>query len=204
MRLTQGARCIAAVALSGCLGAGCASEYTILDRSSLEVSASSRIAAGSLLPGAAKYPKIEAHLALAEEVYGKQLSLLKERRNKVRARRRALTLTSYATMLASSIGTGYVALAATNKSDPSSDLKAIGLTSLIGLGLGTGLQIGALMQEESSDVDEKIRHLQGIYDAMLDKLRTLALMPASDHLESQMAGAFETFIYEALQINVKG
>jgi len=60
------------------------------------------------------------------------------------------------------------------------------------------------MQEESSDVDEKIRHLQGIYDAMLDKLRTLALMPASDQLESQMAGAVETFINEALQINVKG
>jgi integrase len=204
MILTRGSRCIAAVALSACLGAGCASEYTILDRSSIEVSASSRIAAGSLLPGASKYPKIEAHLGLAEEVYGKQLSLLKERRNKVRARRRALTLTSYATMLASSIGTGYVALAATDNTSPKTDLKVIGLTSLIGLGLGTGLQIGALMQEESSDVDEKIRHLQGIYDAMLDKLRTLALMPASDQIESQMAGAVETFINEALQINVKG
>jgi integrase len=204
MILTRGSRCIAAVALSACLGAGCASEYTILDRSSIEVSASSRIAAGSLLPGASKYPKIEAHLGLAEEVYGKQLSLLKERRNKVRARRRALTLTSYATMLASSIGTGYVALAATDNTSPKTDLKVIGLTSLIGLGLGTGLQIGALMQEESSDVDEKIRHLQGIYDGMLDKLRTLALMPASDQIESQMAGAVETFINEALQINVKG
>jgi hypothetical protein len=107
-------------------------------------------------------------------------------------------------MLASSIATGYVALAATDNTSPKTDLKVIGLTSLIGLGLGTGLQIGALMQEESSDVDEKIRHLQGIYDAMLDKLRTLALMPASDQIESQMAGAVETFINEALQINVKG
>jgi hypothetical protein len=29
-------------------------------------------------------------------------------------------------------------------------------------------------------------------------------MPASDQIESQMAGAVETFINEALQINVKG
>lgn len=202
--LIRGTRYVSAVALAACLATGCASEYTILDRSSIEVSASSRIAAGSLLPGSQKYPKVEPHLALAEEVYSKQLSLLKERRNKVRARRRALTLTSYATMLASSIGTGYMALAATNSADPKSDLKAIGLTSLIGLGLGTGLQIGALMQEESSDVDEKIRHLQGIYDGMLDKLRTFALMPASDQIESQMAGAIEAFINEAVQINVKG
>jgi hypothetical protein len=183
---------------------GCASEYTVIDRSSLQVSSSARIAAASLLPGASKYPHIEAHLALAEEVYGKQLDLLKERRNKVRARRRALTLTSYATLLAGALASGYIALAATNKADPHNDLKAVGLTSLGAIGLGTGLQIGALMQEEPSDVDEKLRHLQGIYDGMLDKLRTLAVMPANDILESQMAAAIESFIDQALQINVKG
>ena len=184
--------------------AGCASEYTILDRSSIQVSPSSQIAAGSLLPGASRHPQIEAHLALAEEVFGKQLDLLKERRNKVRARRRALNLSSYVTMLVGSIVTGYVALAATNKTSPTSDLKAIGITSLGTLGLGTGLQIGALMQEESSDVDEKIHHLEGIYDGMLDRVRTLAIMPSTDQTESQMAAAIESFINEALQINVKG
>ncbi|HEY4395738.1 MAG TPA: hypothetical protein VGP64_16825 [Polyangia bacterium] len=186
------------------LGAGCASEYTVLDRSSIEVSPASRIAAGSLLPGADKHPLVAQHLALAEEVFGKQLDLLKERRNKVRARRRALTLTSYATMLVGSIVTGYVALAATDKANPSTDLKVVGVTSLGTLGLGTGLQIGALMQEEGSDVDEKIRHLEGIYDGMLERVRTLALVPGNDQTESQMAAAIESFINEALQINVKG
>jgi hypothetical protein len=197
-------RWVSSVVLAAALAQGCASEYTILDRSSIEVSASSRIAAGALLPGAQRHPQIEAHLALAEEVYAKQLSLLKERRNKVRARRRALNLTSYATMLAASLGTGYIALSATEDTNPKTSLKAVGLTSLIGLGIGTGLQIGALMQEESSDIDEKIRHLQGIYDAMLDRLRTLSVMPPSDQIEAQMASSVETFINEALQINVKG
>jgi hypothetical protein len=186
------------------LGAGCASEYTVLDRSSIEVSPASRIAAASLLPGADRHPQVQQHLALAEEVFGKQLDLLKERRNKVRARKRALTLTSYATMLVGSIVTGYVALAATDKAMPSTDLKVVGITSLGTLGIGTGLQIGALMQEESSDVDEKIRHLEGIYDGMLERVRTLAIVPNNDQTESQMAAAIESFINEALQINVKG
>jgi hypothetical protein len=186
------------------LGAGCASEYTVLDRSGIQVSPASRVAAASLLPGADKHPQVQQHLALAEEVFGKQLDLLKERRNKVRARRRGLTLTSYATMLVGSIISGYVALAATDKANPSTDLKVVGITSLSTLGLGTGLQIGALMQEESSDVDEKIRHLEGIYDGMLERVRTLALLPQNDQTESQMAAAIESFINEALQINVKG
>ena len=192
------------VSCAASLGAGCASEYTIIDRSNVQISSSSRIAAGALLPNASQHPKVEQHLGLAEEIYTQQLNQLKERRNKVRARRRALTLTSYATLLASSIATGYIALAATDKANPHDDLKAVGLTSLLGVGLGTGLQIGALMQEESSDVDEKIHHLQGIYDAMLDKVRTLSIMPATELLDSQMASAIETFINEALQINVKG
>lgn len=195
---------VSTLVVASLLGAGCASEYTVLDRSSIQVSPASRIAAGSLLPGADKHPQVQQHLALAEEVFGKQLDLLKERRNKVRARRRALTLTSYATMLVGSIVTGYVALAATDKANPSTDLKVVGVTALSTLGLGTGLQIGALMQEESSDVDEKIRHLEGIYDAMLERVRTLALVPANDQTESQMAAAIESFINEALQINVKG
>jgi hypothetical protein len=197
-------KAIVVVSLASLGAGGCASEYTIIDRSSVQVSTSSRIAAGALLPNASQHPKVEQHLGLAEEVYTQQLNLLKERRNKVRARRRALTLTSYATLLVSSIVTGYVGLAATDKANPHDDLKAVGLVSLAGVGLGTGLEIGALMQEESSDVDEKIHHLQGIYDGMLDKVRTLSVMPATDTIDSQMASAIETFINEALQINVKG
>ena len=195
---------VSTVLVMSLLAAGCASEYTVLDRSSVEVSPASRIAAASLLPGADKHPQVQQHLALAEEVFGKQLDLLKERRNKVRARKRTLTMTSYATMLAGALGTGYVALAATNKTSPSTDLKVVGVTSLGALGLGTGLQIGALMQEESSDIDEKIRHLEGVYDAMLERVRTLALVPNNEQTESQMAAAIESFINEALQINVKG
>jgi hypothetical protein len=184
--------------------AGCASEYTIIDRSAIQVSPSSRITAGSLIPGAQKHPQIEAHLALAEEVYNQQLNLLKERRNKVRARRRGLNLGSYGALTVGALASGYIALAAADKADPKNDLKSIGLASLGAIGLGTGLQIGALMQEDPSTVDDKIRHLQGIYDLMLDKVRTLAVMPTTDLVESQMGGAIEAFINEALQINVKG
>ena len=60
--------------------------------------------------------------------------------------------------------------------------------SLIGgLGLGTGLYIGGLMQEDVSAVDDKIRHLQGIYEGMLSNLRTLAIMPESEQLDLKLA-----------------
>jgi hypothetical protein len=196
-------RTTAAFLLIG-MGGGCASEYTIVDRSHFVISDNSRVASRDLIPGAQKHPQVVEHLALAQEVYEKQLNLLKERRNKVRARRRGFDITSFAAFAAGTLITGYVALAAADKTDAKGDLKTIGATSLGGLGLGTGLYIGGLMQEEVSAVDDKIRHLQGIYDGMLANLRTLAVMPESEQLEAQMGSTIESFINQALQINVKG
>ncbi len=190
--------------LSICLTAGCASEYTIVDRSSFVVSDNSRVASRDLIPGGQKHPQTVEHLALAQEVFEKQMNLLKERRNKVRARRRTLDLGSFGVMAVTALATGYLALAAANKTDPKDDLKALGAVSLGGLGLGTSLQLGGLMQEEVTSVDNKIRHLQDIYRAMIEHLRTLAIMPESDKIESEMGTAIEAFINEALQINVKG
>jgi hypothetical protein len=186
------------------MAGGCASEYTIVDRSRFVISDNSRVASRDLIPGAQKHPQAVEHLALAQEIYEKQLNLLKERRNKVRARRRGLDMTSFAAFAVGALATGYMALAAADKADAKDELKTIGATSLGGLGLGTGLYIGNLMQEEVAAVDDKIRHLQQIYDGMLENLRTLAMMPESEQLEARMGSAIEAFINQALQINVKG
>ena len=76
--------------------------------------------------------------------------------------------------------------------------------ALGGAGLGTGLQIGGLMQEDVASIDDKIRHLQSIYDAMLEKVRVLASQPQSDQGDAALGAAIETFINQALQIQVKG
>ena len=47
---------------------GCASEYTILDRSSLVISDNARVSAASVLPGGAVKPRTINHFALAQEV----------------------------------------------------------------------------------------------------------------------------------------
>lgn len=179
---------------------GCASEYTVVDRSSLVVSDNARISAASVLPGGTRNKNAANHLALAQEVYQKQLDLLKERRNKVRARRRTLTLLSFATLAASSIAVGSIALAARS---PETERLAGG-AAMAGVGLGTGMQIGGLMQEEAATVDDKIRHLQGIYDAMVERVRVLCAQPESEQVDASVGAAIEAFINEALQINVKG
>jgi hypothetical protein len=179
---------------------GCASEYTVVDRSSLVVSDNARISATSVLPGGARNAGAANHLALAQEIYQKQLDLLKERRNKVRARRRALNLLSYGTLLATGIVVGSVALAGSSNET----MRYAGATALSGVGVGTGLQIGGLMQEESSAVDDKIRHLQNLYDGMLEHVRTLSEKPSSEQNDAAIGAAIESFINEALQINVKG
>jgi hypothetical protein len=185
--------------LSATLG-GCASEYTVVDRSSLVVSENARVSAASLLPGASRNPRAASHLALAEEVYQKQLDLLKERRNKVRARRRSLNLLSYGVLAAAGIVAGAVALGSSSQEMQ----KVGGGLALGGVGLGTGLQIGGLMQEEVATIDDKIRHLQSIYDSMVESVRVLAGQPQSDQNEAAIGSAIEAFINQALQINVKG
>jgi hypothetical protein len=191
---------IATFAVATMTAGGCASEYTIVDRSSLVISDNARVAAASVLPGAAQKPRAVTHLALAQEVYQKQLDLLKERRNKVRSRRRALNLLSYGVLTAAAIGVGAIALG----SDNPDTLHAGGGAAMGGVALGTGLQIGGLMQEEPAVVDGKIRHLQSIYEAMIDRVRSLVALPQSDENDAAVGAAIEAFINEALRINVKG
>lgn len=179
---------------------GCASEYTIVDRSGLVVSDNARVSAASVLPGAASKPAAVNHLALAQEVYQKQLDLLKERRNKVRARRRSLNLLSYGVLAAASIGAGALALS----SDSRDTQRVGGAMALSGVALGTGFQIGGLMQEDSSTVDDKIRYLQSLYESMVDRVRVLASQPPSDAGDAAIGAAIEAFTNEALRINVKG
>jgi hypothetical protein len=194
---------IAVFLLAG-MAAGCGSEYTIIDRSRIVVSDNTRTASRDLIPGAQKHPQVVEHLAVAQEVYEKQFNLLKERRNKVRARRRTFELSSFITMALSALGSGGFALASIDSTNPKTDLKTIGAISLLGMGLGTGLQIGGLMQEEAGSADDKIRHLQAIYNAMMENLRNMAVGPDSEQTETRMGAVIESFINDALQINVKG
>jgi len=180
--------------------AGCGSEYTIVDRSTLVISDNARLSAASVLPGGQKNARAAGHLALAQEVYQKQLDLLKERRNKVRARKRSLNLLSYGVLAAAGIVAGAVSLSATSR-----DAQRVGGgLALGGVGLGTGLQIGGLMQEDVAAIDDKIHHLQSIYDSMLERVRVLAAQPQSDQTDAAIGSAIETFVNQALQINVKG
>jgi hypothetical protein len=179
---------------------GCASEYTILDRSSLVISDNARVSAASVLPGGAAKPRTINHFALAQEVYQKQLDLLKERRNKVRARRRILNLASYGVLTAATIGLGAVALS----NDSPQTQRQAGGAAMGGLALGTGFQIGSLMQEDAATVDDKVRYLQGLYESMLERVRVLVAQPPSDQVDGAIGAAIEGFINEALRINVKG
>jgi hypothetical protein len=190
---------VAAAFLSATL-AGCGSEYTIVDRSSLVISDNARLSAQSVLPGGQRNARAANHLALAQEVYQKQLDLLKERRNKVRARRRALNLLSYGTLAAAGIVAGAVALSSSSRSTQ----QLGGGVALGGVGLGTGLQIGGLMQEDVAAIDDKIHHLQSLYDSMLERVRVLAAQPQADQTDAAIGAAIEEFVNRALQINVKG
>jgi hypothetical protein len=99
-----------------------------------------------------------------------------------------------------SIAVGSVALAGGS----SQTRQAAGGAAMGGAALGTALQIGGLMQEDTAVVDDKIHALQGRYEAMIERVRTLAAQPASDQTDAAMGAAIETFINEALRINVKG
>jgi hypothetical protein len=146
-------------------------------------------------------------MAMAEEVYQKQLNLLKERRNKVRARKRELGFASFGLMAATGLGAGAAAISSTGSAHPNDALLGAGFSALAGLGIGTILQIAGLMQEDYGNVDDKIRHLQHLYDGMLDQVRLLMSKsdPAAPNAsDAQIGAAIENFINAALQINVKG
>jgi hypothetical protein len=192
---------VALAVASASLGAGgCASEYTIVDRSRIRISENARITATNVLPGGDKNARAAQHLALAQEVYQRQLDLLKERRNKVRGRRRTLQILSYGLLALSAVAAGWTVLA----SESPGVRRAASGGAIAGATVGTGLQIGALMQEEVGAVDDKIRHLQGIYDAMVERVRVLAAQAPTEQSDAAIGMAIESFINEALQINVKG
>ena len=192
--------------LAACLQLGCGSEYTITNRSALTVSDNSRVTAASLLPSGNKDPRVADHLALAQEVYDKQLDLLKERRNKVRSRRRTMDLASYCVLTAASVAAGSIALYASSAktSDQGTNLKIAGSTAMAGVMFGTGFQIGALIQEDVATVDSKIQQLDSMYSNMLDEVRMLTSQPATEMTGSLLGSKIENFINKALQINVKG
>src|SRR5262245_56509923 len=64
----QHALCVA-LATVLCTTAACGSQYTILDRSTIEVSPNARLSAQNLVADASKYPTVIQQLALAQEVY---------------------------------------------------------------------------------------------------------------------------------------
>ena len=166
MQLTRLAALVAATTLI----AGCGAQYTIADRSKLSASRGSLLAASNLLPLPGQTPPdVSAHLAQALEMYQLQAGLLKERRNKVRARRRGLSTAAF--------GFGAAGLAGTMGEvislDGDRESRAVGLTALIALGAATVFKIGETLQEDTSSVDAKITLLDRYYEAMLVDLRRI-------------------------------
>jgi hypothetical protein len=200
--------------------AGCSSPSTILDRSTLKVSESARVSARNLVSDVEHFPQVGEHLALAQEVYQKQLYLLKERRNQIRAKRRAFGVLSFAVMSAGAVGTAGLAIRPGDDADVRLDAGAA--LALTALAAGTALQIGSLMQEDTSSVDAKVDQLELLYDTMMDRLRELGRQAAApvcdptededcpavttpvDELAARMGEAIEEFISAALAIHVKG
>lgn len=198
--------------IAACVVAACGAQYTIADRSKLTASRGSLIAASNLLPlpGQAP-PDVSAHLAQALEMYQLQSSLLKERRNKVRARRRGLSTAAF--------GIGAAGLAGTMGEvislDGDRESRVVGMTALIALGAATVFKIGEALQEDTSSVDAKISLLDHYYETMLSDVRRIqdrvavtgdAVRDATAQREAsiQMSTIIETFIHDAQEINVKG
>lgn len=181
---------------------------------------SSRVTASTIVPDDPANRAVVEHLALAEEIYSKTLEALRDRRNTLRERRRALTLGGYATFAATTLVIGAAAISKSNDDTmaTSSSLRTAGYGALGGLGVGTTLEVVNLMQEDPSAVEAKIRYLQSSYDNMLDRLRVLFeeddTRPAGENapapkggnkaIAAQASPIIEAFINDALQINVKG
>jgi len=210
MKRTIAMTLCAAMAATG--GAGCAGTFGSVGRTT-RISDSSRITAGSIVPDDEKHRNVIEHLALAEEIYGKTLDALRDRRGSLRARRRTLTLATYATFAVTTLVIGAAAISSSGgdqtMGDTDEGLRTAGYGALAGLGLGTTLEVVNLMQEDPANVEAKIGHLQSSYDNMVERLRELFEHAERDGLTPQTievrAGTIiETFINEALQINVKG
>jgi len=196
----------------GCVLAACGAQYTIADRSKLTASRGSLIAASNLLPlpGQAP-PEVSAHLAQALEMYQLQSSLLKERRNKVRARRRGLSTAAFGFSTAGLAGT----MGEVISLDGDRESRVVGMTALIALGAATVFKIGETLQEDTSSVDAKLALLEHYYETMLSDVRRIqgrvavtgdVARDAAAQREAsiQMSTIIEAFIHDAQEINVKG
>ena len=198
-------------AFLACFAMGCASGPSLIDRSELLVSESSRISAQNLIPYASRYPRAVEQLGMAQEVYHRKLFLLKARRDTLRSRTRVLNTLSYGTMAATTLGVG--ASAITSDQGQSQDgLRNAGYAALGGLAAGTIFQTLGYMQEDTGSIDSKIRHLDLLYDTMVERLRQLSTEGefakdegrGKEQLQSEMGAAIESFVSAALAINVKG
>lgn len=198
--------------------AACGSGYTILDTSRLTISANSRISAQTMLPDASKYPEVVQKLALAEEVYERQLYLLKERRNKLRSRKRYLGAFSFGSYTATTLGVGLTAIGTADE-DAGTNLEMAGAAALGGLAVGTLFQVASYMQEDVEAVDGKVGQLDLLHNEMIDTLRVLAdrkvsatinekgevsSIVSSSDMQFEMSRVIQDFINKAKLINVKG
>jgi hypothetical protein len=181
----------------------CGSEYTIVNRSQVRPSPSSTIAARGLI---GESPAIAEHLAQAYEVYTAQLTLLKQRRNKVRSRKRVLAGLATTAAIVGAYGDG----------DTDERLQQA-------TGVATGTMFGALgltfvggEQEDPVIADMKARQLQKDFERMLERVKELESElerdtgdAAVDTLRrkertSEISTVIEAFITEATAINIKG
>ncbi len=196
------------VLLVSALGAAaCGSEYTNINTTSLEVSANMKLSAQSLVPNADRFPLIVQKLALAEELYQQQSLLLKQRRNKVRARRRTLDAFSFIAFGGAATGVAGIAIV----DDDRTNANLMGLTALGGLVAGATFTYISSRQEETDALDQKASRLIVLHQRMLDTLRLLgerASQPSDPahpvDLTFEMSRTIEDFIDAAQQINVKG
>ncbi len=200
----------AAVAASFAL-AGCGSEYTIVNRSSVRPSSSSQIAARGLVGEA---PAVTEHLAQAYEVYTAQITLLKQRRNKVRARERGLRGAVIGTLTAGSAAA--VMVGATAEGSEEDRIQGASFVAMGTIAVALGLSHVRGEQEDPIIPDMKARQLQKDFERMLDRVKELEaegaastgdpLLDASRKktMNSEISTVIEAFITEATAINIKG
>lgn len=204
-------RSILSVVTCASLLAACGSEYTIVNRSSVRPSPSSQIAARGLVGEA---PAVTEHLAQAYEVYTAQLTLLKQRRNKVRARERGLRGAVIGTLTAGSASA--VVVGATSDGTEMDRVQGASFVALGTIALALGLSHVRGEQEDPIIPDMKARQLQKDFERMLDRVKELEAEadistgdPARDaarrkEATSAISTTIEAFITEATAINIKG
>jgi hypothetical protein len=180
---------------------------------STQITAGSRAMASATVPNPEQNRALAEAVALANEIYSKQLAVLMDRRDTLRSRRRTLTVATYATFAATTLVIGAAAIQRSNDSAPmsSSDMRVAGYGALGGLGLGTTLEVVNLMQEDPANVEAKIRALQSSYENMSERLAQLfrdaeeaGTEMTPEQVQTRAMPIVNSFIDDALQINVKG